>query len=159
VCISGFLLVAGGCDSYGSTGYPTNPGGNNNGSSKVISMNVNGIGRTASTVSGAWLGTNFVMSGTFGTNGGSLNISANAVSSTGTYQLGPGNSGGFIATWVDTNGQHSSLASGGGGSINITILTPSRISGTFQFTAATTVSSGQPHVVNITNGSFNIIVP
>lgn len=75
------------------------------------------------------------------------------VSTTGTYQVGPGNPSNQLR-WTQglgTNDTYQANGVIGNGTVTITELTSSKISGTFQFTGYNTAQNSKV----ITNGSFS----
>jgi hypothetical protein len=77
------------------------------------------------------------------------------VTSIGIYQLGPGNPNGALGNVINGSSIWASSLEGGTGSLQLTLLTPSRVSGTFSFTAVP-ASGGATGTQPVTGGSFDI---
>lgn len=87
----------------------------------------------------------------------SLTINLNYIAATGSYPLGVDAVsvyGGFAGVTVGTGGTWTTPISGAAGTITITALTPTRIAGTFAFTASGS-AGGAAGTKVVTNGQFD----
>ncbi len=89
----------------------------------------------------------------------SLSFDLSRIPGPGTYRLGinTGTGTGGTATVVQAPQSWLTPLSGAAGSITISSLTATRVSGTFQFEAEPLAAGGGP--VTVTNGAFNVPLP
>jgi len=155
-------LLATSCTGSNST-PTTGPGGSTGGtgSVKVLHANINNVSTlfTATIISGAFSGGNLVISGTDGSR--TLTINAISIPGASTFTLNPGNIWNAIGQVID--GSVGTLSTGftpGTGTVTLTTASLSRITGTFSFTAYSSLgaTSGAP-VATVFNGVFDISNP
>jgi hypothetical protein len=86
-----------------------------------------------------------------------LLLNLQAITGPGTYALGSTNPLRYANTSSGT-GVWETLGSGASGSVTVTIATPTRIVGTFFFTAVPTASNPATNTVSVTNGVFDVTI-
>jgi hypothetical protein len=148
------LLVACGGDDKGS---PTDPGGNSN--------TVSGDGNITATVNGtAWrsskAGDHVTRTGQFyGISAVNppyaLILGIGNVTSTGTFSLNLATGNGSSAIISNSTGGWGTAFTGGTGSITVTVLTATRIAGTFSFDAVPG-SGSATGTMQVRNGAFDL---
>lgn len=156
-----FLIALAILGCTGSPAGPNNNNGNNSGvsgSAKLLTATWNGTAWTATAPLGAWFNGNFSVSGHDG-QGHSLIIAGVNVTGPGTYSLAQGNANNLLGQIVDSStGQLSTGYANGTGTLALTVVSLTRLTGTFSFTAATAAGSAGPTIV-ITNGTFDLSNP
>lgn len=141
------LLVATGCGSDSGT---------NSGDASTMSATVAGTAWNGTlAVQGTYAGNVLAISGTNGTY--QLQLTIPGVTTTGTYNFGPGNAGiaQLVQVTTGTPAWTSSLV-GGTGSITVTTLSATRAAGTFSFTGAASPGTAATGTRVVTNGAFDV---
>ena len=140
------LLVAG-CGGDSST---------NSGNESTMTATIAGTAWSGSlAVQGTLAGNVLAISGTNGTY--QLQLTIPGVTTTGTFNFGPGSAGiaQLVQVTTGTPAWTSSLV-GGTGSITVTTLTANRAAGTFTFTGAASPGTAATGTRAVTNGAFDV---
>jgi hypothetical protein len=151
--VGGLALACGGS----STSPDASGGAGAAGAGRTMTATFNGAAIKPNLLTSAYLGGQVAVNASDGPH--NLAINANNVTAVGKYSVNSGNPNSAIAQWIDGSGQHSSLASGGGGTVTFTVLQLGRVAGSFDVVMKTTViGSGTPSSVTLT-GTFDIKFP
>ncbi len=101
----------------------------------------------------------FTLAGLASATGTAISVTLAGISAAGTYPLGVGPSvAGGSATVTNGSSSWGTPLSGAAGTVTITTITTSRITGSFTFAAPPLPGQSQTNTRNVTNGQFSIPV-
>jgi hypothetical protein len=145
------ILIAATACGGGSNGPTAPPGGSGPG---TMTAQVNGSAWTATVVKRAFVNSGLVT--IQGSDGSRIITIVARASAAGAYSLAVGNGIGHNAlyTVISPAANWSTALTGGTGTITITAISATNVSGTFIFTATSSVSGTAP--AQITAGQFNL---
>ena len=154
------LLIAATSTFAACGGGGEGPAGNNNTNTGTMSATVDGGAWSTNAANAtANAGGIFTLTGVEPASGIGVTMTLYHIGTTGTYPLGVGNTvaGGLASVVLSSTGWSTPL-SGNAGTVTITAVSPTRITGTFSFTAPRVTGTGGSATRTVTQGQFDLPV-